>query len=401
MDPRDLPVFVAPHARSIGVAPPGSIIDSCLTRGCTHHRTDWREPPGSPGNDHRVRPIYTRTSLVELALVDGCPVDRTVLACPTATRTRWLPRGLPDFDAGIVGAVRAAVAWACEQDTATLVFVSWHAITVCIEAARAPELSPDLLSEARTLRLSRPQLDRARELLSPILAAFKGEVHTAYFGALKGLDHLRAMDALVTLGDPRPNLAHETDRAIWAGTDPEGRLDALAAAELDQAHGRLRTVHRERPARALHVGAIVPASWIGRDVSVRRLATGRPRTVAAMTAEAFAAARTTVGLSLRDMGRALSVGPETVRRYESGERSIPDAVARAVLALVPAVPETPCRDSLSKGFRGHPTAPTRSGGFGDKRAQGVSGTRERSATGTDVPRFEVPTVRRPKGDRDA
>lgn len=46
-------------------------------------------------------------------------------------------------------------------------------------------------------------------------------------------------------------------RTVWFhhqppvdGADPDGRVDSLAAAELDQAHGRLRTVHRSRPCAA-------------------------------------------------------------------------------------------------------------------------------------------------------
>lgn len=295
-----------------------------------------------------------RPALVEIALADGAPIERTVLACPSATRSRWLPRGVLDFDAGIVGAIRSAIAWACESDLRSLVVVSWHAITLCVVAATASTLTPELVAEGQRLRISRPQLERARALLGPILAAFEGEIHTAYFGNLKGLDHLRGMDALVTLGDPRPNLGTERERSEWAEIDPEGRLDALAAAELDQAHGRLRTVHRTRPARALHVGVVVPASWVGRDVWIRRLASGRPRPAAAMSAHDFAAVRSALGVSVRDLARSLSLSHETVRRYESGDRAIPEAVARAVLALAPSSqrvsPKPPVDIPLTRGF---------------------------------------------------
>ncbi|WP_437498241.1 hypothetical protein [Sorangium sp. So ce1099] len=57
--------------------------------------------------------------------------------------------------------------------------------------------------------------------------------------------------------------------------DWERRYEALCAAELEQAHGRLRTVHRTRPARMLHVGNVVPGGW--RDAEVREPVGGRPK----------------------------------------------------------------------------------------------------------------------------
>jgi hypothetical protein len=54
------------------------------------------------------------------------------------------------------------------------------------------------------------------------------------------------------------------------------RADEHARSELEQAHGRLRTVHRARPGKALHVGALLPGGW-REPIEYRRPAEGRMR----------------------------------------------------------------------------------------------------------------------------
>jgi hypothetical protein len=85
-----------------------------------------------------------------------------------------------------------------------------------------------------------------------------------HYGAIRGLDSWKDHDALVTLGDPWSQLSDaRLDAALLQVEDWEVRYRALCAAELEQAHGRLRTVHRTKPARALHVGTEAPAGWKG------------------------------------------------------------------------------------------------------------------------------------------
>lgn len=167
----------------------------------------------------------------------------------------------------------------------------------------------------------------------------------------------------------------EADKALYLGLDAEGRLDALAAAELQQAHGRLRTVHRTRPGRQLHVGTVLPGGWAGLAVDVRRMPSGRPRTAAAgMDGAELRRAREAAGMGLRELGRALGVSDGTVRRYESGEREIPEAVVRAVRTLGLGAPETPLQNRVYQGVSGASSvqvSPSR--GFGRSPLQGVSG----------------------------
>lgn len=288
----------------------------------------------------------TPTKLVELAVDDGAPILRTVLACGSANRSAWMPRGVPDWDAGILPALRAAVAWMARLPWCrTVGFIA----PLAIEAAVAHTLRPDDPKPRKLWPHSKRALDAARAALAPVLAGFDGAVLTGHYGALEGLDFMAGCDATVTFMDPRPNLGDELLRGEFLGLDAEGRVDELAAAELEQAHGRLRTIHRTKPGRQLHVGVVVPHGWAGRPVDVESLLIGRPKGAAAMSAEEFTAAREASGVSQAAFARSVRVSVGAVKHYEKGRAPVPEDVARAVRSLAAVGSETPYRRGSNGG----------------------------------------------------
>lgn len=326
--------------------------------------------------------------LVSIRVVDRAPVARTVIACGTATQRTWLPGGVPNWQGGLLGAFRTAVAWAGEDPTTrTLALFTWAAI----ETAVAHAVNPDdatVVARWKERGLPRRTLDHARELLAPILGSFRGRIVTGHYYDLRGKNVYAGCDASVTLGDPRPNLGAARDACALLGLEGEGYLDARAAAELEQAHGRLRTLNRTSPARMLHYGSVLPGGWAGLAVDVRETVAGRPRTVAAMSAEDFAAARTKLGMSIREFAGAIRRSPASVVRWEKGEGdggSVPPDVAAAVSALVQSVPETSNYKYSWIGVSG--TVPVNSQGSrpleevsGTRGLEGVSGTPLRKAS---------------------
>jgi hypothetical protein len=309
--------------------------------------------------------------IVELSVADGAPVSRSILVCPGATRTSWLPRGVPDWDA-ILPALRAVVSWVRQRPQIRRLGILAPQV---LEAALMHALQPENPTHIANWPKTRRSLDDARARLAPVLEPLAGlHVGSGHFFALEGLDFMADFDATVTLTDPRPNLGVERDKAEYLGLDIDGRLDELAAAELQQAHGRLRTIHRSRPGWQLHVGAVAPAGWAGLDVEILRMPRGRPRTEAGMSAEDFAGARERMGLTVREYARTLGLSHQTVMRWERGEGAVRPDVAAGVRALVGGGPETAVQITLIKGVSGPANVQWSAQGVsGPHDAQGVSG----------------------------
>ena len=162
-------------------------------------------------------------------------------------------------------------------------------------------------------------------------AADRGvEVDMGHYGALRGLDRWKGFDALVTVGDPVPNLS-AIARASWRLEDREeqahGQQDVLARArdlaraELEQAHGRLRVVHRASPCVMVHLGRLVPYGWPP-GFEEAKLVERQP------VADVQALVQAVGGI--RAAARVVGVDPKTVRRWLERE-CVPPAKAVASL----------------------------------------------------------------------
>jgi hypothetical protein len=179
--------------------------------------------------------------LTRFSAPDGAPIARTLFRT-RASRTHWVrPAKGGEAPESFRAAVRRVLAWA---DGASLGIVTYAALE-----------------------------DIVRTMVPP-------GVHVAHYGAMRGLDGWKDLDALATLGDPRPNLSMAEREADFGGVDAASRVDALARAELEQAHGRLRTIHRTKPGKACHVGEVMPggSGWAPGKVEIVEV-TGRPSRV--------------------------------------------------------------------------------------------------------------------------
>ena len=110
------------------------------------------------------------------------------------------------------------------------------------------------------------------------------ELLIGHYGAQRGLDTWAGADVLVTLGDPWPDLGAARAEALALGLDPNAWARDKARAELLQAWGRARAVHRTTPVLILHLGARVlgpEVSWAPQwgEVEVEVPASHRPVSV--------------------------------------------------------------------------------------------------------------------------
>lgn len=273
---------------------------------------------------------------------DGAPIDRSVLRSGSATRRSWLSHGRLVLDTGLLAALRAVAAWhrECSDELgrpARLGIVTIRLVELAIRAAQGEDILRDWI-QARQRTSTH---NEAVEQIAAILADIPRPILTAHYGATRGLNRLAGVDCLATLGDPWPNLGDIQAEAAYLEVDWEARADAVAAAELEQAHGRLRVVHRTAPGYALHIGRVVPggSGWRAATapspdapaVRLGALQGGRPPAGAPMPGPEL---KTLVEALGGVMGAARSVGCShtSIRRYLDGA-GVPPGVASTLRRL--------------------------------------------------------------------
>jgi hypothetical protein len=280
-------------------------------------------------------PVYTKVvgykpRLHKFRAADGAPIQRTLMRCASATRNGWLAHGRLVLDTGFLGAVRAAFDWA-RKDPATrkLGIITMRVTRILLEAIQRPE-DAGLVEQWLDMGQTKKTLQRAREELETVLRTWPGEIAWGHYGAVRGLNAMADADAIISLGDPWPNVGEVENEIAFLGLSvtKEERLEALCKAELEQAHGRLRAIHRTRSGRALHVGTVLPGGtgWTGDRVLFERMPNGYDAPARAMDLAELHLTINQLG-GVNAVARLLNVSHTSVSRYSRGERPISLAVA--------------------------------------------------------------------------
>jgi len=201
--------------------------------------------------------------LHRFAATDGAPISRTMIRCPTATRTSWIRNRSLEITAVFEAALSALFAWVTEDPHAKVLgLITMQPIEMALRAARG-----------EAVEAAWEPLDDARVRLAHIVQSWPGRIEFGHYGAVRGLNSMADVDCLATLGDPWPNLGLVKSDIAFLGLEQvwERRVEAMCKADLEQAHGRIRAVHRKKPGRALHIGNVRPSGsgWQASQVEVR------------------------------------------------------------------------------------------------------------------------------------
>jgi len=185
-----------------------------------------------------------------VAVADGAPVTRRVLYWADATRKTALDGGVVRWAEGLERYVRAALAQVADAGARSVGIFTWKALADVLDAAVRGVDGADPTARAIVADA------RARGV----------ELVVGHYGHARGRNDWSACDALVSVGDPRPNVG--SSRAIAAvlglADDHAEVYRRATAAEVSQVAGRLRAPWRTAPALHVHVGTVVPASWDAR-----------------------------------------------------------------------------------------------------------------------------------------
>lgn len=282
---------------------------------------------------------------------DGAPVERVQLFESKANRSGAWAHGRPVWSK-IAPMIARAVR---EAGSGTVGLITWKAVRLVLDTP-----GDDVDRAWKLLGMPAGLLEEGRAALASVIEGLRGRVLLGHYGAMRGLNSMSDVDTLVTVGDPWVNKGQSDNDAAYLGVDPEAWFEDQARAELEQAHGRLRSLHRTRPARAIHLGAVRPggAGWSSAKVRVLEQAGGRPQNERAMDVHEARKITEAAG-GTRHVAERLGCDMRTVQRYLSGTRKIPAGVAQSWRELSPN-PETgdrnPSSDTIDsvEGFRSRP-----------------------------------------------
>jgi len=188
--------------------------------------------------------------VTDVRVADGALVTRRVLYWADATRKTALDGGVVRWAEGLGRYVRAALAQVADAGARSVGLFTWKALADVLDAAVRGVDGADPTARAIVADA------RARGV----------ELVVGHYGHARGRNDWSTCDALVSVGDPRPNVG--SSRAIAAvlglADDHAEVYRRATAAEVSQVAGRLRAPWRTAPALHVHVGTVVPASWDAR-----------------------------------------------------------------------------------------------------------------------------------------
>jgi len=231
--------------------------------------------------------------VTEVRVADGARVTRELLFWSGTRRQVFPADGLVRWDTGLTRYAREAFNRAIGRGARTIGLITWKPLADRIRAALAGGTD-----------------DAVATGIVAELAAAGVTLLVGHYGAVRGRNDWRACEALITLGDPKPNLG--ATRAIAAvlglSADHGAVYRRATGAEASQAAGRIRAPWRTNDVLHVHVGTVPPASWDAR-AGVLELPKG-PESMLSPTALAEAVhvygQRVTAGVS--------GAGERTVRR---------------------------------------------------------------------------------------
>jgi len=181
----------------------------------------------------------------DIRVADGAPVSRRLLFWSGASRKGSLDGAGARWDGGLHRYLRSALANVLDAGARRIGLFTWKALA---DALRTPGT------------------DRTAAELVAWVRARGAELIVGHYGYSRGRNDWMGCDALVSIGDPRPNVG--ATRAIAAvlglADDHADVYRRATAAEVSQVAGRLRAPWRTSSAVHVHVGTIAPSSWDSR-----------------------------------------------------------------------------------------------------------------------------------------
>lgn len=298
-----------------------------------------------------LQALVGQVTVKVFSVTDGAPIERVMLDRPRAKRSGWFDAATkkPVWGGYIAEDLAKAVCWALERPlNGKLALVTFLPVEAAMRRIRNPS-DPEGIKLWNRTGMSDEDFADATEALAPILALWTGEIHFGHYGAIRGLNSFETagVDLVISFGDPWENrdandaeiefLLRHVDRV-----PPELRAAFLQAVEalwkekvrveLEQVHGRMRTIYRTREGRSCHVGSVLPGGYGWPNADIRHDTPGPTARVSKVMADAIRAMVAARGGPTR-VAQGTGVGRTAVSNYMSGHRVPPQSWLDALGAL--------------------------------------------------------------------
>jgi hypothetical protein len=269
--------------------------------------------------------------LLHFGAKDGAPVERMHVYCSKASRKHWCSEaGYTRYDPSLSQAIAYGLELAGEPGSGKVALMSLLPIRRMLDCILHPDdadLEREYLGKLgeRSLEAARLALGRYRDDVGTLISDWGGSLVLGHYGALRGLNSMSDCVVSITVGDPWQNMGKVArDVALLdlsQGFDE--RIEELCGSELQQAHGRLRTIHRTTPCKQIHLGRVLPRGSLWRNGNTRNLQMpkGRPVRKDAPTPETIAALVETLG-GQRKAARLVGCSQPYLAQCIAGTRTI-------------------------------------------------------------------------------
>ncbi len=273
-----------------------------------------------------IAPWLPGARVLDVHVADGAPVERVMVPWAHATKGHCIPD-------------RTHIVW----DEVTPVVCDGLALATAGLARGSRVLVTTWRFLREALTGPREALPEAVRSTLDALDARGVTVEWAHYGAVRGRDQWRDVDALLALGGPHPegrSMEIMTAAARLRGWEGGSRALGLhlSRAELGQVVGRPRLTRLVKPCRVVVVADVLPLDGDARWRVVERVAGAAP----VLPADALAAV---AHLPVREAAEVLGVGKSTVARARGGLSHITVQKEKALLlhrevGQTPSPPQT-------------------------------------------------------------
>jgi hypothetical protein len=267
--------------------------------------------------------------LIKMDGADAQPIKRVLLEASYYNVSHWMGTGENErkylaLESGALRALSEAInrlsQWGCK--TAGIITFKLFRSLLELAAGTTELRRKEIHAYLKRCGYTQAMTETDTKQLADVMERWFGKLVFGHFGAVRGVNTMKDVDCLVTIGDPCPNIGDLAREAKFIDVRVEDLRRMSTSEELYQSQERLRSTQRKTPGWALHIGASLPAghAWATDKITIEEM-TGN-QMVAAIPPEELKALMENHGIGVRELAHEVGCVPATITRYATAQRTL-------------------------------------------------------------------------------